>query len=104
MAVEAALARKGLTYDKIALTPGEHTDEMQRVYGEGNSTVPGMLVDGRPVHGSRPIMATLEQLAADPPLSAPAGSTTGSARPCWPRISPACPPSSTMWCSWPSRA
>jgi glutathione S-transferase len=68
MAVEAALARKGLAYQKVALTPGEHTAEMERVYGEGHSTVPGLLVDGRPVHGSRPIMATLEALAPEPAL------------------------------------
>ncbi|MGI8713211.1 MAG: glutathione S-transferase N-terminal domain-containing protein [Solirubrobacteraceae bacterium] len=68
MAVETALALKRLAYEKVALTPGEHVDVMQRIYGEGHSTVPGLLVDGQPVHGSRPILARLESLAPDPPL------------------------------------
>ena len=38
------------------------------MYGEGRSTVPGMLVDGEPVHGSRPIMARSETLAPEPAL------------------------------------
>jgi glutathione S-transferase len=68
MAVEAALRLKGLDYETVALQPGPHVEEMQRIYGEGNSTVPGLTVDGEAVHGSRPIMAKLEELAPDPPL------------------------------------
>jgi glutathione S-transferase len=68
MAVETALHRKGLRYEKVDLVPGEHVEEMQRIYGEGRSTVPGLLVDRTPVHGSRPIMAMLEQLEPNPPL------------------------------------
>ena len=41
---------------------------MQRIYGEGNSTVPGLLVNGEPVHTSRAILARLEELAPDPTL------------------------------------
>ncbi len=47
---------------------GEHTAVMERLYGAGRTTVPGMLVDGEPVHGSRAILARLEELAPDPPL------------------------------------
>ncbi len=65
---QAALERKGLEYELVTLTPGPHNDEMERVYGEGNRTVPGLLVDGRPVHGSSAILARLEELAPDPPL------------------------------------
>ncbi|MEA2469658.1 MAG: hypothetical protein QOE38_657, partial [Thermoleophilaceae bacterium] len=67
MTVEAALERKGLEYEKVAL-PRPHTDEMERIYGEGNGTVPGMLLDGEPVHGSIAILERLEQLVPDPPL------------------------------------
>jgi glutathione S-transferase len=68
MTAEAALRLKGLEYERVALTPGAHNAEMERLYGEGRTTVPGLLVDGDPVHGSRPILARLEQLAPDPPL------------------------------------
>lgn len=68
MTVEAALRRKGLAYERIVLTPGPHVEEMQRIYGEGHSTVPGLLIDSEPVHGSRPILARLEQIVPDPAL------------------------------------
>jgi glutathione S-transferase len=68
MTVEAALRHKGLTYERVALAPGSHVEEMQRIYGEGRSTVPGLLVDGEPVHTSRAILARLEQLVAQPSL------------------------------------
>ena len=68
MTVEAALRFKGLDYEKVSLTPGEHVGEMQRLYGEGRSTVPGLMVGDQPVHGSRPILQRLEQLAPEPTL------------------------------------
>lgn len=68
MAVEAALRFKGVEYERVALTPGPHVQEMQKIYGEGRWTVPGMLFDGEPVHGSRAITARLERLAPEPTL------------------------------------
>ena len=68
MTAEAALRRKGLEYERVALTPGPHVEEMQRIYGEGRHTVPGLLVDGDPVHGSIAILERLEQLVPDPAL------------------------------------
>ena len=68
MTVEAALRRKDLEYERVALTPGPHVEEMQKIYGEGHHTVPGLLVDGEPVHGSVAILERLEQLTPDPPL------------------------------------
>ena len=68
MTAEAALRRKGLEYQRIDFQPGPHVEEMAKIYGEGRTTVPGMLVDGEPVHGSRPILAKLEELKPDPPL------------------------------------
>ncbi len=67
MTAEAALRRKGLQYERIDFQPGPHIEEMTKIYGEGNATVPGLLVDEEPVHGSRPILAKLEELAPDPP-------------------------------------
>jgi glutathione S-transferase len=68
MTAEAALRRKGLDFERVALTPGPHVEEMQKLYGEGRTTVPGLLVDGEPVHGSVAILERLEALQADPPL------------------------------------
>jgi glutathione S-transferase len=63
MTVEAALRLKGLAYERVDLPmTGEHPERMQEIYGEGNSTVPGLLVDGEPVHGSRSILQRLEQI------------------------------------------
>ena len=66
--VEAALALKRLDFELVTLTPGPHNEEMERIYGEGNRTVPGLLVDGEPVHGSRAILERLEQIAPSPAL------------------------------------
>ena len=68
LTAEAALRRKTLPYERIALTPGEHTGEMERIYGSGRTTVPGLLVDAEPVHGSVAILERLEALAPEPPL------------------------------------
>jgi len=68
MTVAAALELKGLDYERIDLPHTERVELMQEIYGEGNSTVPGLLVDGEPVHGSRAILARLEAIEPEPAL------------------------------------
>jgi len=68
MTATAALQLKGLRHERVELLPGEHVEKMQAIYGEGNHTVPGLLVDGVPVHGSRAILAALEEIAPEPCL------------------------------------
>lgn len=68
LTVEAALRLKGLEYERIDLSPGPHVQEMAQMYGEGNTTVPGAMFDDEPVHGSRAILARLEEIAPEPPL------------------------------------
>jgi len=68
MTVEAALRHKGLDYDRIDLQSPAHIDQMQEIYGEGRYTVPGAVIEGDPVHGSRAILARLEQLQPEPVL------------------------------------
>jgi glutathione S-transferase len=68
MTAEAALRLKGLAYERVDFTPGEHTAKMAELYGEGRTTVPGLLLDGEPVHGSRRILARLEELEPEPAL------------------------------------
>ena len=46
--VEAALRVKGLDAEIVTMTAGAHNDELEAIYGAGNRTVPGMLVDGEP--------------------------------------------------------
>ncbi|MFN2612584.1 MAG: glutathione S-transferase [Solirubrobacterales bacterium] len=68
MTVRAALDLKGLEYERVDLVAGPHLETMAEIYGQGRTTVPGLLIDEEPVHGSRPILARLEELAPDPPL------------------------------------
>src|SRR4051794_36254789 len=68
MTAAAALELKGLAYEKVAL-PMPHNDEMERLYGPGKRTVPGLTIDGEErVHGSVAILERLEQLVPEPPL------------------------------------
>jgi glutathione S-transferase len=68
MTAETALRLKGLEFERVTLTPGAHNEEMERVYGPGRKTVPGLLVGDEPVHGSIAILERLEEMAPDPPL------------------------------------
>lgn len=68
MATERALKLKGLDYERIDMEPGKQVPIMEEVYGEGNTTVPGAVIDGEPIHGSRAIFDRIEQLAPEPSL------------------------------------
>src|ERR1700733_6676311 len=68
MTATAALHLKGLEYERVEFAPGPHVEQMRAIYGEERHTVPGMLVDGEPVHGSRAILARLEELVPEPVL------------------------------------
>lgn len=68
LTAEAALKLKGVDYERVDLQPGAHVEEMQRIYGEGLTTVPGAVFDGEPVHSSRGILRRLEEIAPAPPL------------------------------------
>ena len=63
LAVSAALDLYGLEYETETLVAGRQGDEIERIYGEGNRTVPGLLVDGDPVHGTIPVFEKLDALA-----------------------------------------
>src|SRR4051794_15034080 len=68
MTAAAALDIKGLEFEKVALGM-PHGEEMERLYGSGNTTVPGLTIDGEErVHGSIAILERLEELVPDPPL------------------------------------
>ncbi|MEX0972342.1 MAG: glutathione S-transferase N-terminal domain-containing protein [Solirubrobacterales bacterium] len=65
LAVSSALDRLGYEYETVTLATGKHADEVERIYGAGCRTVPGLLVDEEPVHGTRAIFARLAELSPD---------------------------------------
>jgi glutathione S-transferase len=65
LAVSAALDRLGLEYETVELVTGQQGDEVEKAYGEGRRTVPGLLVDEEPVHGTAVIFARLDELNPD---------------------------------------
>jgi glutathione S-transferase len=65
LAVSAALDRLGHEYEMVELVSGKHGDEIEGIYGEGCRTVPGLLVDDEPVHGTATIFARLDELHPD---------------------------------------
>jgi glutathione S-transferase len=67
-AVSAALDRYGLEYETVAMVSGRHADEIERVYGEGKRTVPALLVDDEPVHGTIPVFEKIDELADEADL------------------------------------
>jgi glutathione S-transferase len=69
MTAIAALKLKGLEFEKVTLDMNaHHGPQIEEIYGEGNTTVPGLLVDDERVHGSVNILRRLEELAPSPPL------------------------------------
>ena len=65
---QAALEHKGLEFEPVYLSPGEHNERMEEIYGPGRTTVPGLLVGDEPVHGSVAILRRLEELMPEPAL------------------------------------
>jgi glutathione S-transferase len=65
LAVSAALDRFGHEYETVELVSGKHGEEIERIYGEGRRTVPALLVDDEPVHGTATIFARLDELHPD---------------------------------------
>ena len=67
--VKAALRLKGLEFEQVVLPMDEtRMEQMEAIYGEGHYRVPGLLVDGEPVHGSNPILEKLEELRPEPSI------------------------------------
>jgi glutathione S-transferase len=69
VAVEAALNLKGLSYERVDLLPG--TSPFIQLARFGRRTVPGLIVDGYRVSGSRLIMRTLDGIEPEPRLYPP---------------------------------
>jgi glutathione S-transferase len=65
-AVARALEVKGLEYRRVEWPPGMHALMQQLRFGR--RTVPGAVLDGEKVSGSRAIMRRLDELVAEPAL------------------------------------
>lgn len=72
LAVSAALEHHGFAYERVELTLGRQAEEVERIYGEGRRTVPGLMVDGEPVHGTQAIFARLDEMTGGEALYPPA--------------------------------
>jgi glutathione S-transferase len=64
--VERALQLKSIAYRRVDLLPVAHKPVQKLVFGGG--TVPGLVLDGKRILGSRAIVRALEAKVADPPL------------------------------------
>jgi len=65
-AVEKALQLKGVEYRRIDIPPVAHKVVQRALFGRG--TVPGLMLDGEKIIGSREIMRALEERVPEPPL------------------------------------
>lgn len=67
LTAQLALDRKQIPYRRVDQLPVLHRITM-RVRGFERSTVPGLAIDGRKIHGSTAILRTLDELAPEPRL------------------------------------
>jgi glutathione S-transferase len=67
MTAQLALERKQIPFERIDQLPVLHRIAM-RLRGFEGSTVPGVIVDGRKVHGSSSILRALDELVPEPRL------------------------------------
>jgi glutathione S-transferase len=67
LTVQLALERKGAEYRRVDLVPAQHRIGML-LRRFGGMTVPGIVIDGRRVHGSMEIMHALDELRTGPAL------------------------------------
>jgi glutathione S-transferase len=65
-AVEKALQLKGVEYRRVDIPPVAHKPVQKALFGRG--TVPGLVLDGKKIIGSREIMRALDERVPEPPL------------------------------------
>lgn len=71
LAVSAALDWHRYEYERVDFTTGRQAEEVERIYGAGKRTVPGLLIDGEPIHGTIAIFTRLDQLFGEGKLYPP---------------------------------
>ncbi len=65
LAVSGALDYLDLEYETVQLVLGKQAEEVERIYGEGRKTVPGLLVDDEPAHGTAAVFSRIDELRPD---------------------------------------
>lgn len=68
MAARAGLQQKGLEFEEVMLLPGNQDGVLEGIYGEGNTTVPGIVVGEEPVHTSVAILRYLDEQIPENPF------------------------------------
>lgn len=68
MTARAGLEHKGLEFEEIMLQSGNQDGVLEGIYGEGKTTVPGIVVGDEPVHTSVEILRFLEKEVPENPL------------------------------------
>lgn len=68
LTVRKALELKGVDFEEVVLETGNHAAEVERIYGPGKTTVPGLMIGGDAVHGSTEILWRLDQDFPQSPL------------------------------------
>ncbi|MGK2932113.1 MAG: hypothetical protein ACSLFD_05010 [Solirubrobacterales bacterium] len=68
MTARAGLHHKGVEFEEVMLQSGNQDGILEGIYGEGNTTVPGIVVGEEPVHTSVEILRFLESEIPENPL------------------------------------
>jgi glutathione S-transferase len=68
MTARAGLEHKGIEFEEVMLLPGNQDGVLEGIYGEGNTTVPGIVVGEEPVHTSVEILRFIDSEVPENPL------------------------------------
>ena len=68
MTARAGLRHKGIEFEEVMLLPGNQDGVLEGIYGEGNTTVPGIVAGEKPVHTSVGIFRFIEAEVPENPL------------------------------------
>ncbi|MDQ2699808.1 MAG: glutathione S-transferase family protein [Actinomycetota bacterium] len=68
MTARAGLQHKGLDFEEVMLLPGNQEGKLEGIYGEGKTTVPGIVVGDETVHSSVAILRYLDEKVPEKPL------------------------------------
>ncbi|MBK8293363.1 MAG: glutathione S-transferase family protein [Solirubrobacterales bacterium] len=68
MTARAGLEHKGIEFEEVMLLPGNQEGVLEGIYGDGNKTVPGIVVGEEPIHTSIGILRYIDDEVPENPL------------------------------------